>query len=68
MAAKFKEKKLDGNAIEVEHKYRQGGTTIPQSQPNQQGSAVNAGFTSDQSSKRKFWILMTDKQSVKDVP
>ena len=52
MAAKFKKEKNEGrNAIEVEHKYRQRGTTIPQRQPNQQGSAVKAGFTSDQSSK-----------------
>ena len=44
----LKEKDEDGNAVEVKNKYRQRGTTIPQRQPNQQGSAVLiAGFTSD---------------------
>ncbi len=44
----LKEKDEDGNAVEVKNKYRQRGTTIPQRQPNQQGSAVLiTGFTSD---------------------
>ena len=49
MAAKLKEKDEGRNAAEVKNKYRQRETTIPQRQPNQQGSAVViAGFTSDQ--------------------
>ena len=48
MAAKLKEKDEGRNAAEVKNKYRQRETTIPQRQPNQQGSAVViAGFTSD---------------------
>ena len=38
----LKEKDEDGNAVEVKNKYRQRGTTIPQRQPNQQGSAVKS--------------------------
>ena len=36
----LKEKDRGRSAAEVKNKYRQGGTTIPQRQPNQQGSAV----------------------------
>ena len=36
----LKEKDRGRSAAEVKNKYRQGGTTIPQRQPDQQGSAV----------------------------
>ena len=50
------------------NRYRQGGTTILQRQPDQQGSAVMiAGFTSDQSVGLSSRDLMTDKTSVRRV-
>ena len=40
----LKEKSKGRSAAGVKNKYRQGGTTIPQRQPNQQGSAVESWF------------------------
>ena len=43
----LKEKDEGRSAAEVKNKYRQGWATTYQRQPNQQGSAVETGFTSD---------------------
>ena len=63
----LKEKDEDGNAVEVKNKYRYGRTTIRRANPISRAVLLTLGLPVIRVQK-KFWVLMTDKQSVRNVP